>query len=192
MNERNHIAFKEWAIVCAALGSGEQSLILRKGGIHEGREGFRVAHDEFWLFPTGFHQEPDSVIPAARPLLERVIAEQPPTDEIEVRDYVQVEEVVHILDPDILPRLACWHIWSEKTVMSRFQYKTPGLFAMFVRVHRLKDPIRIPNSAHFAGCRSWVDLPSPLATDLVVPVLTDKVHVERKQQIGEAWRFPTG
>lgn len=34
------IAFKEWDIVCKALEEGRQSLILRKGGIHEGREGF--------------------------------------------------------------------------------------------------------------------------------------------------------
>ena len=34
------IAFKEWAIICEALGAGVQSIILRKGGIHEGREGF--------------------------------------------------------------------------------------------------------------------------------------------------------
>ena len=53
MEPVNQIAFKEWAVVCAALASGQQSLILRKGGIHEGRDGFRVAHREFWLFPTG-------------------------------------------------------------------------------------------------------------------------------------------
>jgi len=60
----NAMAFKEWAVVCAALGSGQQSLILRKGGIHEGRGGFRVAHPEFWLFPTGFHQSLDILLPA--------------------------------------------------------------------------------------------------------------------------------
>ncbi|MDC0315120.1 DUF1802 family protein [bacterium] len=46
------IAFKEWDVVCEALESGRQKLILRKGGIHEGREGFSFAHEEFVLFPT--------------------------------------------------------------------------------------------------------------------------------------------
>ena len=32
----NRFAFKEWAAVCAALDSGRQTLILRKGGLHEG------------------------------------------------------------------------------------------------------------------------------------------------------------
>ena len=30
-------AFKEWAVIVEALGQGEQIVILRKGGIAEGR-----------------------------------------------------------------------------------------------------------------------------------------------------------
>ena len=51
------VGFKEWAIVCEALGCGEQSIILRKGGIAEGREGFSFRHAEFFLFPTYFHEQ---------------------------------------------------------------------------------------------------------------------------------------
>ena len=57
MLAENNIAFKEWAVVCAALASGRQTIILPKGGIDEGREGFRVKHREFWLLPTRFHQD---------------------------------------------------------------------------------------------------------------------------------------
>ena len=45
-------AFKEWAIICDTLASGGQSIILRKGGIHESRDGFSFNHPEFFLFPT--------------------------------------------------------------------------------------------------------------------------------------------
>ena len=45
-------AFKEWAIVCEALGSGRQSILIRKGGVAEGRSGFAYEHSEFFLFPT--------------------------------------------------------------------------------------------------------------------------------------------
>src|SRR5271163_3110147 len=51
------IGFKEWTLICEALGSGAQSIILRKGGIAEGRAGFRFQHDEFFLFPTLFHEQ---------------------------------------------------------------------------------------------------------------------------------------
>ncbi|MCX7421045.1 MAG: DUF1802 family protein, partial [Planctomycetia bacterium] len=75
MLPQNQIAFKEWAVVCAALAQGRQSLILRKGGIHEGCESFRVQHDEFWLYPTAFHQQADDVITEARPLIDQVQAQ---------------------------------------------------------------------------------------------------------------------
>ncbi len=51
------VGFKEWALVCEALGRGEQTVILRKGGIAEGREGFSFKHREFFLFPTFFHEQ---------------------------------------------------------------------------------------------------------------------------------------
>ena len=51
------VGFKEWAIVCQALGEGRQSVMLRKGGIAEGRDGFAFRHREFFLFPTFFHEQ---------------------------------------------------------------------------------------------------------------------------------------
>src|SRR5438046_2307968 len=49
--------FKEWSLVCDALGRGRQSVILRKGGIAEGRGGFSFRHRGFFLFPTFFHEQ---------------------------------------------------------------------------------------------------------------------------------------
>ena len=51
------VGFKEWAVVCNALGRGEQSVIVRKGGIAEGREGFSFRERKFYLFPTFFHEQ---------------------------------------------------------------------------------------------------------------------------------------
>src|SRR3712207_7295760 len=52
-------ALKEWAVVCRALEEGRQVLLLRKGGILEYRQGFKVKHDRFLLFPTYEHQSKD-------------------------------------------------------------------------------------------------------------------------------------
>ena len=66
------VGFKEWALVCEALGRGEQTILLRKGGLAEGREGFGFRHEEFFLFPTFFHEQVVKVrtqgteLPAAR------------------------------------------------------------------------------------------------------------------------------
>ena len=56
-----NVAFKEWSIICDTLGCGNQSLILRKGGIHEGKKGFRFEHEKFALFPTRFHEQEERV-----------------------------------------------------------------------------------------------------------------------------------
>ena len=49
--------FKEWKLVCDAMERGEQSIILRKGGISEGKHGFQWLHQRFFLFPTYFHEQ---------------------------------------------------------------------------------------------------------------------------------------
>ena len=182
MQPENQFAFKEWAVVCAALASGRQTLILRKGGIHEGREGFRVEHREFWLFPTGFHQKRDDVIPDAWPLLEDVQSRGQPS-QIALSMYAVVEEVQHITDRAALSRLNGQHVWSESTVEQRFDYRSPGLFALVVRVFRRPTPFQIADSPYFAGCKSWVDLPSALSTTRLQPVLNDATFNRQKQEI---------
>ena len=37
-------ALKEWDVVCEALGSVRQAIVIRKGGIAEGRDGLRFQH----------------------------------------------------------------------------------------------------------------------------------------------------
>ena len=58
-------ALKEWDVVCEALGSGRQVIVIRKGGIAEGTGGLRFAHEEFVLLPTFFHQQSERVVPEA-------------------------------------------------------------------------------------------------------------------------------
>ena len=60
------MTFKEWAVVVDALGRGEQIILLRKGGLREGKGGFQVEQTEFLLFPTLFHQQRELVIPKAQ------------------------------------------------------------------------------------------------------------------------------
>jgi len=175
----NHIAFKEWAVICAALTDGRQSLILRKGGIHEGPGGFQVEYDEFWLFPTYLHQQADALTDDARPLLEQVQRDQPPPEFVRIGLYAVVEDVFEMRDPIVLPCLTGLHIWSDRTVDQRFHYKRLGLIVLCVRVFALPQSIEVPNSPHFAGCRTWVDLPSDLSTAGLKPVLSDEEFSRR-------------
>lgn len=179
MQPANRYAFKEWAVICEALARGRQSLILRKGGIHEGRDGFRVEHTEFWLFPTNFHQSPDDLADGSRDLWDAVRAKSLPEDRLAIRYYAVVEQVIEITSESLLPQLAGLHGWSDRVIHDRFHYKRPGLFALAVRMYELPAELRLPNSPHFAGCRSWVDLPDELPTAGLWPVLSDAEHQAR-------------
>jgi len=186
MQTSNNTAFKEWAAICAALGDGRQTLIIRKGGIDEGREGFRVAHDEFWLFPTYLHEAATGLEPDALPLLARAEADRPPAGTLRLAHYAVVTDVFHVLDQERLTRLAGQHVWSPRTVDERFTYRRPGLFVLTVRVYVREEPHLIPDSPHFAGCRSWVDLPLELATGKLAPSLSDEEFERRRKQIQES------
>src|SRR5882672_6294384 len=83
-------AFKEWAIIVDALGGGDQIVILRKGGISEGRGGFQVDHPEFWLFPTSFHQQGEGVIESARPRFENLKKEFAETSTLSLQFFARV------------------------------------------------------------------------------------------------------
>ncbi len=182
----NNVAFKEWAAICAALGDGLQSLIIRKGGIHEGRDGFRVAHVEFWLFPTYLHQAVAGLEPDARPLLERAEAARPTGGTLQLAHYAVVTDVFEVHDEARIAQLAGLHVWSPRTISERFHYKRPGLFVLSVRVFARGRAHVIPDSPHFAGCRSWVDLPVELATTDLVPVLTENEFERRRRRLRAA------
>jgi hypothetical protein len=152
------IGFKEWALVCEALGTGRQSIILRKGGIAEGRDGFAFRHPEFFLFPTFFHEQLERVrFPGAT-------LPTPVPNEIEIRHFVKVDETRILTDWEEVRALEALHILKEDVVRERFTYdEAPGVHVAFVRVFRL-DPIwRFPDARAYGGCRSWVQLPEPPA-----------------------------
>lgn len=186
MQSENKTTFKEWAAICGALAEGRQSLIIRKGGIHEGHEGFRVAHREFWLFPTYVHEAAAGLEPEAKPLLERAEEARPLEGTLRIAQYAIVSEVFEVSDERRLGQLAGQHVWSPQTIGERFHYRRPGLFVLLARIYVRRVPHVIADSPHFAGCRSWVELPVELPTADLVPVLTDAEHEQRLQHVRRA------
>ena len=178
-NQKSNIGFKEWALVCEALGRGKQSIILRKGGIAEGRDGFRFKHDEFFLFPTWFHEQlakttlpPETVLPAQRNGI------------IGIKYFVRVEWTAFIDDADTAAALAPFHIWRQSVIDERFRYdEPPGLSLAFVRVFQLASPWIFPDAPAYGGCRSWLKLPQPATEMKFTPVLDDSAHAARDAQL---------
>jgi hypothetical protein len=162
------IGFKEWSLVCNALGHGTQSVILRKGGIAEGREDFSFRHREFFLFPTFFHEQIGKVRIAAADIAA-------PGNTIAIRWYAKVERAQLINSVAIAEALAPLHILSIEVVRERFGYKHEGLNVAFVRVFEIFPVWVLQNEKRFAGCRSWIDLPVPPEMKMRA-VLDDSAH----------------
>ena len=165
------VGLKEWAIVCEAMGRGEQSVVLRKGGIAEGRAGFAFRHPEFFLFPTFFHEQlgktrlGDAEIPKER------------EGEIEIRFFARVVAVKEITSWEMAASLEPLHILEQSVVRERFDYDDrPGLHVALVRVFHLESSWIFPNSPRYGGCRSWVTLPDCPAGTRFEPVLGDEAH----------------
>lgn len=157
------VGFKEWKVVCDALIAGQQSVILRKGGIHEGREGFCFAYERFYLFPTRFHatSEQVRVTTCLSPLPEWQLGE-----EIEITHWVEVEWTKTLTDWDEVMLWHNHHIYTEKTVRDRFDWSGKGMSSGSIHlakvlVHALEKPWKFPYESRYGGCRSWVKLDSP-------------------------------
>lgn len=168
------------------MAGGRQAISLRKGGLEEGPDGFRVRHGQFWLLPTQFHEGRESLTSQAEPLLADTLANLPPPGKIRIAQYVVVEDVHHIVDLDAVLRLEGLHIWSEATVQKRFAYREPGLNLLLLRVYRRLQPLLVADSPEIAGCRSWVELPSELPTDGATPVLSDEEFAKVREAVGRA------
>ena len=171
------IAFKEWAVICAALAEGRQSLILRKGGIAEDGGAFRPEHFEFLLYPTYFHEHRAGVKPEFLPLLEQVDATKPPTGTIRFTHFVRVESVTHVTDRDVALALDPLYAWTPDVVKQRFHYRTPGLFVFAVRAFQLARPVDVVERPEYAGCKTWVPLVAPIDTSGAMPVVSDEASV---------------
>ena len=172
------VAFKEWAVVCEAIGSGRQSIMLRKGGIAEGRDGFAFKHSEFILFPTWFHEQLEkTTLPVGTTLPPQL------EGEIEIRYAVTLEWSRLVTDATRLPALREFHILQDSVIDERFRYdETLGIYVGFVRAFRLASPRRLPMQKNFGGCRSWVDLPRLEDVELM-PVISDEEHAARRHDL---------
>jgi hypothetical protein len=175
-------AFKEWTLICDALGHGGQSIILRKGGIAEGRAGFRFQHPEFLLFPTLFHEQAAKLrVPAETPL------PAPRGDgQLEIRFAARVEWTQDMTDWEKVRALAPFHIWQESEIEKRFRQDDKLMVSLaFLRVQRLSEPHVFPDAPRYGGCRSWIEAPDLPGHITRANILDDTTHRERERAIRE-------
>ena len=176
-------AFKEWAIVVDALGRGEQIVILRKGGISEGRGGFQVDHPEFLLFPTLFHQQRDAVLPHAQQRYDAIAPQLPTAGKLRIEFLAKVAEWRRVDALADAERLRGQHIWRDEVIADRFEWgRAKNIFAIAVRVLRLPRAIELPMAPSYGGCKSWIELERDVDVRDAMPVLDDKAFAAKLAQ----------
>jgi len=181
------IAFKEWTIVVDALGRGEQILILRKGGLSEGRGGFKVAHSRFLLFPTLFHQQRESVVPSAQCRFDGMAPSFPATDCVRIEFFCDVAGWQRLDSLAAAERLRGQHIWSDEAIAERFDWgRDKNIHALAVRVFHLPKAVELPMLESYGGCKSWIALEPDISLDGAIPVLSDTGFAQKLTELREA------
>ena len=176
-------AFKEWAIVVDALGRGEQIVILRKGGIGEGRGGFRVEHPRFWLFPTLFHQQRERVVASAQTRFDGIAPMLGGSVRVPIEFAAEVVAWRRLESLEAAQALRGQHIWRDEVIAERFEWgRTKDIFAMAVRVSRLGEPVELPMLQAYGGCKSWIEIEKDVDPAGASPVLDERAFQLKLEQ----------
>ncbi len=169
------MALKEWAVAVKALGRGEQTLILRKGGIHRDDRDFRLVHPEFLLFPTYLHQKADLIKPDHLETYRETVNEDNDPGVVELGYYCQVVEKFELRDESTLDSITDHHIWTDDYAHTRLHWRPKQhLTVALLRVFRLLQPQALPVLDEYSGCKSWVELGHDVSLGTMEPVLDDE------------------
>lgn len=151
----NHTALKEWSSVVAALGSGEQIILIRKGGIAD--PSFGVEADRFYLYPTYFHQ-----------------GESDARASVTITHWCEVVRTWTIRDAESLARLEPLVVMPPETLDARYRFRPDqALYVIAVRTWRLARPVEVAHRDEYGGCKSWVSVDEEIDIDGSTAVLSE-------------------
>jgi hypothetical protein len=163
---------KEWAVTVRALERGETALVVRKGGIRE--KAFAVTDRRFLLLPGYEHQRPELLKPEYRRLM-REIPDLTDDGPLRFTSFAEVKGAYEISEPESLEAIGPHHMWSPEYAESRFRWRPKKpLTVLVLRTHLLPEPVELPYSEAYAGCKSWIELEEPVSTAGSRPALDDE------------------
>lgn len=181
------VALQEWSSICAALGDGRLTLLVRKGGIHERGSGLFVPeHERFALWPTHLHESPERLRWSAERQLGSSALSTKSTESTDgvISIIAQSVQTFKVTDLSKLLTLSDELLWTDAELATRFAYRNqPHLYVLILRIFRLPAPVIIPDDPSYAGCRSWLRLKTTVPTIGAVPVLDDATFARRLSRI---------
>jgi hypothetical protein len=159
----NHTALKEWASVIEALGSGEQFVLIRKGGLAD--QAFGVEAERFYLFPTNYHDAGGG---------ELALSEAEGLAHVRITHWAEALKIWQIRDAELLPRLEPLTILDRDVIETRYRFRPDqAINVIAVRAHRLANPVDVIMKPDYAGCRSWVSIDEEIDIEGSLPALRD-------------------
>ncbi len=151
-------ALKEWATVVKALENGDQTVLLRKGGILETASGFQVESKKFALYPTFEHQDNASLKSPFYQYLADVREQKPGDGTNRITSFAEVLDECDISSMQKIEDLTSFHIWSDSYMVERMNWMPQKpMKAIFLKVHKI-PPIEIQVLPEYNGCKSWIEL----------------------------------
>jgi hypothetical protein len=174
---------KEWAVAINALESGKTIMLLRKGGIHEQKGRFQVAHEQVLLYPTYEHQQPSLLKTEYANLVQPVPSGWHPQT-VRIGSWAQITDILPISDEAIVQALLPFHIWNENFISDRLKWKQQqAIFILLLRTYKLPQEQKIPYRSEYGGCKSWKDITSPIQLQNSQPVLSDSDYRQVVEEI---------
>lgn len=150
-------ALKEWATVVKALENGNQTVLLRKGGILE-TTGFNVESKKFLLFPTYEHQDNASLKSQYYGYLAEAREDKPKEGNNRITSFAEIVEERDLDSMEKIENLSSFHIWSDSYIVERMNWMPEKpMKAMFLKVFRI-TPTEVPVLPDYQGCKSWIEL----------------------------------
>ncbi len=176
-------ALKEWATVVQALEAGEQTVLLRKGGILETASGFVVESKKFLLFPTFEHQSLDSLKPQFHGHLDFVKQNKPQNGQNKITSYAEVVAEADLTSEKKINQLSEFHIWSDSYIKARINWMPDkATKAVFLKTYKVPS-FEIPIKEEYQGCKSWIDINAKL--DSGKPVMAEAELQSRLEKFME-------
>jgi hypothetical protein len=170
LNPLRH-ALKEWAVAIRAMERGLTALAVRKGGIRE--KAFAVERERFLLFPSYEHQNPEQLKPGFHGILEETRGGR---DDGPVRftSFAEVHRAYEISDEETLQALDPYHVWTREYAESRLKWRPKKpLTILVLRNYLLPEPVEIPYSESYGGCKSWIPLERGIPVEGARPAIGD-------------------
>jgi len=181
-------ALKEWAVAVEALEQGKMIILLRKGGITEEGNRFKVAHQQILLYPTYEHQQPNLLKAEYATGIKPVTSGWHP-ETVRIGSWAEITDILPVSEASAVTALLPYHIWNEQFVSARLKWKPrQPLHLLLLRTYRLSSVSEIPYRSEYGGCRSWIDLAQPIAIDGIIPVLNDEEYTKQTNEIRQIVR----